>query len=324
MLKSKLNKALPLAIILSTFVSMAIFSASAISGASAGLELCLRVIIPSLLPFFVLSNLLCSLGLPSYLGRIAEPFSRQLFGVGGSGMTAFLLGITGGYPLGASSIADMYRAGELTKNEANKLLKFTNNSGPAFIIGMAGAGIFHSSGIGILLYIVHVFSAILVGILLCRGEKNSQAENFSVKAMKLSPAITAAMRKAVTSTAIISGFIIFFSMLTSILQDMGIFTLLVGILTEKTPFEVGQSSSFILGILELGSGIANLDGLPSDAENIALAAFILGWGGISVHFQTSAVLAETDLHCGGCVFGKFLHAIISAVVAYILASLYLS
>ncbi len=316
MLKNKINRSIPLLITLTIFVSMAMFSSSAIEGAGVGLELCLRVIIPTLLPFFMLSNLLCSLGLPSYLNRLTEPFSRKLFGVGGNGMTAFLLAITGGYPLGASSVAEMYKSKIISKNEAVKLLRFCNNTGPAFIIGMAGAGIFHSPAVGIMLYIVHVFSAVLVGMILCKGEEKSTRQNITVSAMKISPAITYAMQRAVSSTAMISGFIIFFSMLTTVMQEMGVFTILVGFLTEKTGLSIGQSSSLVLGIMELGSGIANLDGLPADAENIALASFILGWGGISVHFQTAAVLADTDLHFGGSVFGKFIHGIFSAVGAY--------
>ncbi|MGE4354241.1 MAG: nucleoside recognition domain-containing protein [Oscillospiraceae bacterium] len=312
----KLKITLSLGVVLLIFAAMTMFSASALDGARYGLELCLQTIVPTLLPFFVLSNLLCSLGLPGYLGRWAEPFSRRLFGVGGEGITAFILGITGGYPLGASSVSDLYNSGSITKSEARKLLLFCNNSGPAFIIGMAGVGIFHSASAGVMLYIVHILAAAAVGAALCRGNTPNRRHFTAVSAMNLGPAITSAMWRAVRSTAAISGFVIFFSMLASLLQEIGLFSALAGFMCEHTLLGIGQSESLFLGVLELSSGIASLEGLMPNPGNLALAAFILGWGGISVHFQTAAVLSGTDLPVGQPVLGKLLHGIISAALAY--------
>lgn len=314
--KNKARTVLPLAFVLFIFIAMMIFSSAAVTGAGDGLELCIRVIVPTLLPFFVLSNLLCSLGLPEYLGRGAQPMSRALFGVGGAGVSAFILGLTGGYPLGASAVADLYRSGSVSRTEAQKLLCFCNNSGPAFIIGMAGVGIFDSAAIGLMLYIIHILAAIIVGMILCHSDESSRSAQVSVAAMSFAPAMTSAMRRAVMSTGMISGYIIFFSMLSSVLQEMGLFTLLCAALVEQFGLSIGQGGSLILGVLELGSGIAALSGLIPSPQNLALAAFILGWGGISVQFQTASVLSDTELSAGGGVLGKLLHALISAGLAF--------
>lgn len=325
MYTSKIKVALPLGFVLIIFLTMMLYSGAAVEGAKSGLDLCAQVIAPTLLPFFVLSNLLCALGLPGYLGRGAEGLFRRMFGVGGSGAAAFVLGLTSGYPLGASSVAELYRSGSVSKAEASKLLMFCNNTGPAFIIGMAGVGVFRSSAIGVLLFAIHAVAAAMVGCVLCRGEAvgSGKKTTSAISAMSLSPAITDSMLRAVKSTAIISGFVIFFSMLTALMCETGLFTLLTGFFCECTPMSIGQSESLIMGIMELGSGIASLGGLQSSPGNLALAAFILGWGGISVQFQTVAVLSQSGLKYGAGIFGKLLHGALSAVLAFVLGAAFL-
>ena len=131
-------------------------SAEAMEAARYSLRLCGEVLIPSLFPFFVLSALIQELGLPSRLGRLTAPGMRRLFGVPGSGCAALILGLMAGYPLGAASVAGLVERGELERGEGERLLGFCNNSGPAFILGAAGAGVFGSARAGLLLYAAHV------------------------------------------------------------------------------------------------------------------------------------------------------------------------
>ena len=82
-------------------------SAQAVQACRAGLRLCAELILPSLFPFFVLSALLAKLGLPALLGERLAPLGRRLFRVSGAGCTALLMGLLGGYPLGAAYIAEL-------------------------------------------------------------------------------------------------------------------------------------------------------------------------------------------------------------------------
>ena len=134
------------------------------------LEMCARLLIPSLFPFFVLSGYLNRVGLPGLLGRLLAPFAVRLFGVSGAGASAFVIGLMGGYPSGAAYIADMERSGSITAREAERLLAFCNNSGPAFIVGAVGLGVFGSVRCGLILYGIHVFAAFLSGLVF-RGKQ---------------------------------------------------------------------------------------------------------------------------------------------------------
>lgn len=314
----RIKKAVPIVFTLLLFCSMMLYSAAALTGASYGLSLCLELIIPTLLPFFVLSNLLCSLGFPDYLGRSLSPITQAIFGVSGDGIAAFILGITGGYPLGASAVAQIYTSGSISRSDAKKLLIFCNNTGPAFIIGMAGISIFHSASVGLRLYVVHVISALIIGILLCRGSDGTGKISCNISALPLSSAITTSMRKAVISSAMISGFVIFFSMLAALLSDMGVLSAVTGVLYEHSSLSIGQCDALVLGIVELSSGITALAGFEVSPLNLAITAFILGFGGISVLFQTSAVLTDADLPMSYCVLGKILHGFVSGFLAYVM------
>src|SRR5699024_8418272 len=133
----------------------------AVDGAKNGLDLCCNVIIPSLFPFFVLSSMAVDWGLAAYLGRLLGGVMRPLFRVSGSCAIAVVLGFIGGYPLGAKTAIELYRQGLCSKVETERLLAFCNNSGPAFILGVVGVGVFGSSAIGLLLYASHCLASLL-------------------------------------------------------------------------------------------------------------------------------------------------------------------
>ena len=144
-------------------------SSQVIVCASEGLRLCGELIVPSLFPFFVDSLLLGKLGFPEALGRCLSPLTRRLFHVSGKGATALFIGLTGGYPMGAAYLAELLERGEISPRETERLLGFCNNSGPAFLVGAIGAGVFDSAKAGHLLYIAHIQAALASGILLRSG-----------------------------------------------------------------------------------------------------------------------------------------------------------
>ena len=120
-----------------------------------GVQLCLTSVIPALFPFFAVSSLLVALGAAEAAGRaLARPFGR-LFRCGGAGCAALLLGLVGGYPVGARTAAELVRRGELSPAEGARLLTFCNNAGPAFAIGVAGVSVFGSARTGAWLYLLH-------------------------------------------------------------------------------------------------------------------------------------------------------------------------
>ena len=317
-----LRRLAPILLVLGALIALMLCSAQAVESARDGLSLCAGVIIPSLLPFFVLSALLSELGLPRYLGRLTAPLMRALFGVGGAGAAAFLLGLSGGYPLGAKTVMDLYQRGDVSRDEAERLIAFCNNSGPAFILGVAGVGVFQSASAGLLLYGVHIAAAVLTGLLLSgRGGGSQTAPHFTVST--LPQALAASVKNSVAATLNICGFVIFFTVLVGVLDALGLFGAAAGTLSTTLGLELHWVRSLLTGALELGSGIGSMAGLPPTPWNLALCAFILGWGGLSVHCQTLSLTVGTDIRCTRHFFGRLLHGLLSALLAYVLSMLIL-
>ena len=141
-----------------------VFSNSNLSSAKTGLSLWANSVVPSLLPFFIATELLGYTNVVSILGKLLNKFMRPVFNVPGEGAFPFIMGIISGYPMGAKIVSDFKNQGICTNEEAERLLAFTNNSGPLFIIGTVGIGLFKDTNTGILLFLTHILACITVGL----------------------------------------------------------------------------------------------------------------------------------------------------------------
>jgi len=301
---------------LAAFVGLIICPDASTGGARTGLLLCSGVIIPSLFPFMVLGNLFLELGLPNWLGKILSPVTKKLFGVSGAGSAAFFLGIAGGYPLGAITVSEMYTSGVLKKSEAERLLSFCNNSGPAFIVSVAGSAVFGSVKIGLCLYAIHIISAVFTGILLKNRKEVFASIDPPITSVNFSAAFTRSIKRAAGTIVTVCGFVVFFSVLVGLLDSYGSLSVLSGDISSKLGTELHFSRSLLTGFLELGTGTSSMLGLSTNAENLALCSFIIGWGGISVHAQASSVIREGGLNPALHTLGKLLHGVLSALITF--------
>ena len=131
----------------------------------SGISMCGNMLFPSLFPFLILSSLVVELGISRYMGRFLSPLMMPLFRVNGRCSSALVLGLLSGYPVGAKTAIQLYETGQCSRVEAERLLAFCNNCGPAFILGAVGTGVFGSSKLGILLYLIHILAALLTGMI---------------------------------------------------------------------------------------------------------------------------------------------------------------
>lgn len=316
------------AALLTAALGLILAPTEAMEGAKTGLTLCFNVIIPSLFPFFVLSSLLVELGLAAYLGRALEPVMRPLFRVNGACATAVALGFVGGYPVGACTALSLYEKGLCSKTEAERLLAFCNNSGPAFILGVVGAGVFASSRVGLLLYLVHALASLLVGLLFRfygREEGSARRGGTHVESVRFTSAFTGSVTRSFQSTLSICAFVVFFSVVITLLSRFGILAALAhGLSALCAPFGLTEAwaSRLLTGLLEISSGVWSLSGSGTLAGRVSMAAFILGWAGISVHCQVLSFLSDSGLSVRTYLLGKLLHGGFSAALVWGLTRLF--
>lgn len=266
---------------------------TALNGAADGIELCLMTVIPSLLPFFILSILLTS----SLMGqriRLLEPLGR-LCGMPKGSESLLVIGLLGGYPVGAQSVAQAYRSGQLSRRDAQRLLGFCSNAGPAFLFGMVAMK-FSSAWIAWVLWGIHILSALIVGILL-PGKSDGSAEIRAGIPMTVPEALERSVKIMVSVCAWVTVFRVIIAFF-----DRWFLWLL--------PTD-GQVA--VIGILELANGCCELELIQSEGLRFILCAGILALGGLCVAMQTVSVTAQ--LGTGWYFPGKLLQCAVSVFLA---------
>ena len=119
---------------IASFFLMLCFPKETLSGASDGLLLWFQIVLPTLLPFFILTNFMIQTNSIVFVSKWCGPLLQQLFCVSAPGSFAVLTGLLCGYPIGAKVTADLVKSGHISSQEGKYLLSFCNNTSPAFII----------------------------------------------------------------------------------------------------------------------------------------------------------------------------------------------
>jgi sporulation integral membrane protein YlbJ len=146
-------------------ISLICFSNSNMQAAKNGLILWAESVVPSLFPFFVASDLLCKTNLIPLAGKYLGKIMKPIFNEPGESAIAVIVGTISGYPVGAKVVCKLVRENKISKEEAERLLAFCNNSGPLFILGTVGISLFGNKTVGYILLITHILASLSVGII---------------------------------------------------------------------------------------------------------------------------------------------------------------
>jgi len=302
---------------------MLLYPEAAYQGACNGIHTWATHLLPSLLPFFIAANLLISLGFVQFLGVLLEPVMRPLFRLPGEAGLAVALGFTSGFPMGAVLTASLYEQNLCTENEAARLAAFTNNSSPLFLLIAVPVSMLHAPQLGILLLSAHYAANIIIGILLrfaavktnygpshrhphilihaITQMRQYQKEHVHSIGLILGQAI----QKGLSSIFNIGGFVLFFSVLLSMLDASGLFVILnslferlLGILHISPQL----SDALASGLFEMTLGAQSAASSEADLlERLMIISFILGWSGLSIQAQVCSILSaqriSSELYC---------------------------
>lgn len=284
------------------------FPDESISAMSEGMRLCISVVVPSLFPFMVLSDALVSSGGARLISLPLRRPLRALFGLSEDGASALVPGMLCGFPVGARCALSLYSSGRLSRGETEHLLCFCNGPSAAFLINAVGVSLFSSRSFGLLLYASQMLSSILVGVMLrpyfagrhrgytcVENSPCSRAEKRSV-CMRISGAVTGAAESVIS----ICAFVIFFSSLTGVLRA----------LLERSGLG-GAPSAVLLGFFEMTGGVSAASALPLP-QSVFLTAAVVGWSGLSVHFQLVALCKEQRLSFAPYFVSKLISAALCA------------
>ncbi len=278
----KKNRAdLFLTLLLFLFLFLAIGKIKLVSeGMEKGLALCGGTLIPTLFPFLILTDLLLSVeSAQRFLRLLSRPFA-SLLRLSPAGGSVFLLGNLFGFPMGAKATAKYYQMGALDREEAERLLLFSGNPSPFFIIGSVGAGMLSSAKLGLFLYLLQFTLSFLCGCFLgFFSPRNKKKNEIAPILSKEQISFSATVRGAVKQTLFICGYVLFFSALSALLLPF----------IKSTYF-----SCLLASFLEIGTA-SSLAAASAGRFSLPFCAFSASFSGVSVYFQTKDCISDTDL-----------------------------
>ncbi len=267
------------------------------------LALCAVSLIPSLFPFLIFTELSYRMpeGKRLFLS-LASPFAF-FFRCSREGAAAYLYGLLFGFPLGSKILGEYYREGRIGKAEAERLLLFCNNTGPAFLVGAVGIGFLGSARAGLFLYLLEILVSFLFGAASGIGKKviNKPAKEYSTDFSFSFPKI---MQKSVTQMLSICGYVVFFSALTSLLS----------------PFlPNGILRGFFYSLFEVGTASAYLSTVFTGWTLHALLSFCVCFSGVSVYMQALDLIADTGLSGNYYIPAKLLQGACAFFAVFLLS-----
>lgn len=258
-------------------------------------------VLPSILPFMILTSALIQLGI---MERVSKPFAKpfsKIYRTSPHSGYVFLLSILSGYPLGSKMIAELYESGKISQNDAYKMSSFCSNSGPMFIIGSVGVSMLLSKTAGYILFLSHIISALINGLIyrnlryseiyLPDNKKRSQSANFN-------DIISSSIQGILNIAVIIALFFVVtesFSPLLSLLSS--------------------ESSSFFKGIIEMTQGCLAVSKSFNLGWSIPICSFLISFGGISTLTQSIVLLKKVNMPLWLFTFQKFTQGVLAFLVA---------
>lgn len=322
---------------------LVLFTKSNFNAAKKGITLWANNVVPSLFPFFVAVELLKHTNLIYFLSIKLDKYMKPIFNLPGVASFPFVMGLISGYPVGAKIVSDLYSNNLCTQKEAERMLAFTNNSGPLFIIGTVGCSFYSNTSIGILLLISHILSSICVGIILgiisriksatnkftANSTQSASTNNFSsllqydIRIADLGGILGSAIVSAIKSILMIGGFVTIFSVILSILNSTKILTIISYFISNIFHINPDYIVGLLTGFLEFTNGLYKISTINNKmlSINLILSSFIIGFGGISVTLQVLNIISKNKLSIKTYIFGKLLHGTISALFTFLILSI---
>ncbi|MCL6458554.1 MAG: sporulation integral membrane protein YlbJ [Gorillibacterium sp.] len=327
------------------------YPAEGLSAAIKGTAIWWDVLFPALFPFFLISELMLGFGTVHFFGTLLDPLMRPLFRIPGIGGFVMAMGFASGYPVGARLTSRLWEQGLISRDEGERLVAFTTSSDPIFLIGAVSVGFFGDMKVAVLLAIAHYGSAMLLGLLMrYHGSKptpqhhslpsqlrpyNSKKKSMLARSFEamhqarildkrpLGILLKQSINSSIQLVLVVGGLVVLFSVFLEGLKQSGLLLLLmvpVEGLLHATGLPATLSDALVGGLFEvtLGAKAAGQAAQVALEFKMAAAAFILSWGGLSVHAQVVSLLHKTDLRYYPFFLARLLHGFMAAALVFIL------
>lgn len=311
MLKSKSKTIFTIILLLAVTVFI-INPDSCMNSCLNGLKIWLINVVPALFPFFILTRIITALNQTST--PLLDKFTYQFFRTHNSGLT-YCLSLLSGYPVGAKMISNYYEIGAIDKSTATKMFSFCSTSGPMFIVGTIGIGVFRSAKVGYILLIGHIVGSFING-LLYRGKKSMQ--NFQQPKITKTT-INDIMYDSIISILQVGGYIVFASVTIELLKITNILPTLATIISNLIHFDYNTVYALLCGIIEITNGLIALGACNiSICTKIIISAILIAFSGICIMLQSTAFLNKIGISKRTMIVQKITQALFTGLATVII------
>jgi len=324
-----------LIIILILAIFMAINPQQTVQAAASGFQLWYQILVPALLPFFIVADLLVSLHFVNLIGALLEPIMRPVFRLPGCSALVIAMGFTSGFPMGAVLSRRLLEEKLITPQETERLVSFTNNSSPLFIIGAIGVGMFSSAPLGYLLAVSHYAANLAVGFIWGRLSVPTSStvsisprkafqnlwNQLSNENKDIGGLLGNAVNTSIKNLLAIAGFVVLFSVMTRMFTVWGIMDYLAHFLTwvlSSINFSYPVCFGIGIGLFEitLGSKTIAATGDPVLIKLLAVS-IIMGFSGFSIIAQVMSIVAGLPVRLSFYLWSRFIQLTFSALITWI-------
>ncbi|MDD7741065.1 MAG: sporulation protein [Fusicatenibacter sp.] len=294
-------------LILFLLLYLLLFPEEALKSSCVGVNLWFHTILPSLLPFLILSKILVDTGTIRTILHPLEPFFCYFFGLSAEGAYAWILGMFCGFPMGARLTAELYQKGRIEREEAEYLLTFSNHASPAFLSSYVVMNGFGSKEMLLpvfsILYLANLITCVCFRIVYHRfGTCSGRMPKKEVsKQISIGNLLDTSIMNGFEIITRLGGYIILFSIISGILMQL------------PNPFRF--AALYLGGMIEITTGISNLSatGLSYSQKTIAIL-MCTAFGGLSTVAQTNAMIQESHLSIYVYLKGKLVCTVLTGLL----------
>ena len=302
--------------ILILFFSMLSFPQTVFTGASYGLVLWFRHVLPTLLPYMILINVLICTPALHWICRITSTFLCPLLGTSYYGTFAVLTGFLCGYPMGAKTTSDLLNVNKISRSEASYLLSFCNNTSPAFILSYVVAQNMKERNLCIPFFLILTFTPLMLSFIFRLFYRLPES---SCSFPQVTPGSFSNPSESFSDSFLDRCILNAFESVTKVGGYMMMFSVLIQLLTSVLP----NTIFFLLySSLEISTGIRLLfSSALYTTEKIILCAFLTSFGGWCCIAQTYSMISSSQLPILPYITAKLVTALVTSLLisAYIYA-----
>ena len=316
-MKKNLNSFIILFFVIILTIEIIVNSTSVIQSVKFSFNIWKDSVFPTLFPFFVISNLLINYGFVELIGEIFKPLMGKLFKISGESSFVYILSMLSGFPSNAKYTLELYNSGIINEKEATKLLMFTHNPNPLFVIGTISTIFLGNKKYALIILLSIYLSNILIGVLVrnyypVENDSKIDLKN-ALSKIKLRYEKNKNFGQILTKTLVDS-----INMLILILGTISLFLIINKIITNMFNFN-DYFRAISSSILEMTGGLKYSSMLNIDIKyKILFTVITLAFGGLSIQTQVYSIICDTKIKFIPYFISRFLHILLSAFLSLIL------